>query len=107
MLCSGEISRHRLFTRLWPHPPGPLSNTGLNSTSASGLDETVVSAPSSSSPYMTPAAAATCPPADPPPAAIRCGSMPRRALFARSHRTAALPSATQANGEVLWRERTR
>jgi len=58
MLCKGEISAYRLPNCLYPKPPGPLSRTGLNKTSAFGLEETEWSSYFSSRPVIFPAAAA-------------------------------------------------
>ena len=52
------------------YPSGPLSNTGLNSTSKFGLQLTDKSSIASLKPSIEAIAAAKCPPADPPEATI-------------------------------------
>ena len=68
---------------------------GLNSTNACGMTLTDRSSPGSSRPGSRAVEAATCPPAEPPPATTRSGSTPRLAAWLRTQRMADLPSAMQ------------
>jgi len=67
-----------------------------------GFGLMVLSSAGSSKPSTNAVAAARCPPADPPPAASRSGSMPSFAALARTQRMADLASATQAKGSTPW-----
>src|SRR5262249_33720421 len=97
------------FERVWlfvgTAPPSP--KAGLYSTSAFGIGEIAASSPSGSNVVLYAAKAAQVPPADPPPARSRSGSIPRRRAFRRIHRIALFASSTLFSGPVWWRFLTR
>ena len=101
MLCAGEIAGKCSLMRECPYPSGPLSYTGLKRSSALGFElVSLFLSAGSSNPLQIQVAAATWPPAEPPPAPILSGSTPSRAALARIQRIADLPSRTQASGLV-------
>jgi len=83
-----ENSFQYASTLEYPYPFSLLSITGLKRSKACGFGLTEKSSLGSSKAWIVAVVAATCPPADPPPAMIIFGSTPNFAAFPRIQRTA-------------------